>query len=146
MLADEPAFTMRAKAGTFHLRILVTSAGDEQNPKDPGAVEARMIDNASELAERLAAVNPQSLVVERRFFRETHNSVGTVSLVAESDSHSRPSSVVGRRLKRAPKTSIFKEESWLRGGLNPHLWVMSPRNTRFGQCLRALPAYTASLT
>jgi predicted alpha/beta superfamily hydrolase len=81
VLADEPAFAMKAKAGAFHLRILVTSAGDEQNPKDPGAVEARMIDNASELAERLAAVNPQNLVVERTIFPgETHNSVGTVSL------------------------------------------------------------------
>jgi predicted alpha/beta superfamily hydrolase len=81
VLADEPAFAMRAKAGTFHLRILVTSAGDEQDPKNPGAVEARMIDNASELAERLAAVNLQSLVVERTIFPgETHNSVGTVSL------------------------------------------------------------------
>ena len=40
-----------------------------------------MIDNASGLAERLAAVNPQSLVVERAIFTgENDNSVGTVSL------------------------------------------------------------------
>lgn len=81
VLADEPAFAMRAKTGALHLRILVTSAGEEQNPKDPGAVEARMIDNASELAERLAAVSPRNIVVERTIFPgETHNSGGAVAL------------------------------------------------------------------
>jgi hypothetical protein len=40
-----------------------------------------MIDNASELAERLAVVNPRNIVVERTIFPgETHNSAGTVSL------------------------------------------------------------------
>jgi len=81
VLAGEPAFAMRAKTGALHLRILVTSAGEEQDPKDPVAVAARMIDNASELAERLAAVNPRNIVVERTIFTgETHNSGGTVSL------------------------------------------------------------------
>jgi hypothetical protein len=40
-----------------------------------------MIDNASELAERLAAVIPLNMVVERTMFpSEMHNSVGTVAL------------------------------------------------------------------
>jgi hypothetical protein len=59
----------------------VTSAGDEQNPNVQSDVAARMIDNASELAERLAVVNPRNIVVERTIFPgETHNSGGTVSL------------------------------------------------------------------
>jgi predicted alpha/beta superfamily hydrolase len=81
VLTDEPAFTIQAKTGALHLRILVTSAGDEQNPNVPSDVAARMIDNASELAERLAVVNPRNIVVERTIFPgETHNSVGMVSL------------------------------------------------------------------
>ena len=81
VLADEPAFTIQAKTGALHLRILVTSAGDEQNPNVQSDVAARMVDNASELAERLAVVNSRNIVVERTIFPgETHNSVGTVSL------------------------------------------------------------------
>jgi uncharacterized protein len=81
VLAGEPAFTSQAKAGALHLRILVTSAGEEQNPNIPSDVTARMIDNATELAERLAVVSPRNIVVERTIFPgETHNSVGTVAL------------------------------------------------------------------
>jgi len=81
VLAGEPAFTIQGKTGALHLRILVTSAGEEQNPNIPSDVAARMIDNASELAERLAAVNPRNIVVERTVFPgETHNSGGTVAL------------------------------------------------------------------
>ena len=81
VLADEPAFAMKANAGAFHLRILVTSAGDEQDPKSQVDAVTRMIDNASELAVRLAAVNPRNVVVERTIFPgETHNSGGTVAL------------------------------------------------------------------
>ena len=81
VLTDEPAFTMQAKTGALHLRILVTSAGEEQNPNVPSDVAARMIDNASELAERLVVVNPRNIVVERAIFPgETHNSGGTAAL------------------------------------------------------------------
>jgi uncharacterized protein len=81
VLADESAFSMRAKTGALHLRILVTSAGDEQDPKSQVDAVTRMIDNASELAVRLAGVNPRNIVVERTIFPgETHNSGGTVSL------------------------------------------------------------------
>src|SRR5207237_10690531 len=68
VLADEPAFTIQAKTGALHLRILVTSAGDEQNPNVQSDAAARMIDNASELPERLAGVNQRNIVGERRTF------------------------------------------------------------------------------
>jgi predicted alpha/beta superfamily hydrolase len=88
ILADEEAFSKRAQAGEFHLRILVTSAGEEQyrgdDPKllaDPRTKVGRMIDSASELADRLAALSPGSITVARTIFEgETHNSGHAASL------------------------------------------------------------------
>lgn len=53
VLADEEAFSKRARAGELHLRILLTSAGDEQYRGDDAKLLAnprnaayRMVDNA----------------------------------------------------------------------------------------------------
>jgi predicted alpha/beta superfamily hydrolase len=75
VLADEATFSKRARSGELHLRILVTSAGDEQVRGN------RMIDNASELADRLAALNPGRIQVERVIFPgETHSSSAFASI------------------------------------------------------------------
>ncbi len=69
VLADEEAFSKRARAGELQLKVLITSAGDEQYRGDDPKLLAeaqrgsRMVDNASELAARLAALNPQRITV-----------------------------------------------------------------------------------
>lgn len=70
VLADEEAFSKRARAGELHLRILIISAGEEQYRGD-----------ASELAVRLAALNPGNITVARVIFEgETHNSTVAASM------------------------------------------------------------------
>lgn len=84
VLADEEAFSKRARAGELNLKILVTSAGDEQyRGEDPKqlAADARMVDNASELAARLGALNPTRVVVARAIFEgEVHVSAPPATL------------------------------------------------------------------
>ena len=85
VLADEESFSKKARAGEFRLKILVTSAGDEQyrgdDPKLSARAITRMVDNASELADRLAALNPGNISVVRTIFPgESHISVGPASV------------------------------------------------------------------
>ena len=86
VLKWEPAFSERAKTGQLHLRILVTSAGDEQyRGTDPALLKAaqtnRMVDNAAELAQRLGALSPGNINVTRTVFEgEVHASVPPSSL------------------------------------------------------------------
>jgi len=86
VLADEAAFSKRGRAGELHLQILVTSAGDEQYRGDDPALLAaaatsRMIDNASELTDRLAALKPTSIKVSRVIFPgETHISTSSAAI------------------------------------------------------------------
>jgi len=71
VLEDEPEFAKRAKAGELHLRILVTSGGEEPR--------GTMVDNASELAKRLSGL--KGLSVSRTIFAdEIHASVSAASL------------------------------------------------------------------
>lgn len=73
ILADEEAFSKRARSGELHLKVMVTSAGDESNS---------MVDNASEFAERLSSFHPQNITVVRTIFDgEIHISVGSASLI-----------------------------------------------------------------
>ena len=87
VLQDEEAFSKRAKAGELHLRLLITSAGLEQyrgedSAKLADANQHRMIDNASELADRLSGLDPQNVRVTRQILPdETHNSGAMASLV-----------------------------------------------------------------
>lgn len=79
VLADEATFAERARAGDLHIRLLLSSAADEQYRGDDPALLAaawtRMIDNASELADRLAALNPQQVSIRRVIFPdESHES------------------------------------------------------------------------
>ena len=87
VLADEDAFTKRARAGELHLQLLVTSATDEQYHGDDPAAQAksqkgvRMVDNASELAARLSALDPADVKVTREVIvDETHTSGSQASL------------------------------------------------------------------
>ncbi len=84
VLADEDAFSKRARAGELRLRILITSAAQEQyRGNDPKLVAAdrRMVDNATELATRLAQLNPSRITVVRTIFDgEDHGSVPPSSL------------------------------------------------------------------
>lgn len=86
VLADEAAFSKRARAGELRLKILVTAAADEQyRGDDPkllaAAAGSRMVDNASELAIRLAALDPKNIMVVRTIFPdETHTTVPQASL------------------------------------------------------------------
>lgn len=68
--------------------LVLFAAGEEQyrgnDPKllaEPQTRVGRMIDNASELAERLAALNPGNITVARVIFGgETHNSTNAAAL------------------------------------------------------------------
>jgi hypothetical protein len=86
VLADEKAFSARVRAGELHLKLLLTSAGNEQyRGTDPKllavAQTSRMIDNVSELAARLAALNPKNVPVIRTIFPdENHQSVSLATI------------------------------------------------------------------
>jgi len=88
VLAEEAGFTARARSGALDLRILVNSAGDEQyKGSDPKLLDlpdnkyGRMIDNASELADRLAGLSPKIHVTRTIFPGESHTSAVSSSLV-----------------------------------------------------------------
>lgn len=80
LLKSEEAFAKRVKAGELKVRVLITSAGNEQyRGTDPmllaQAAKSRMIDNAAELAARLRDLNPRNMpVVYTIFPDETHGS------------------------------------------------------------------------
>ena len=79
VLADEPAFLERIARSRMVLRVLITVGGDEQPPGE--ALAYRMIDDASDLANRLRAGAPQ-LEVERTIFTgEGHLTAGLLSLI-----------------------------------------------------------------
>lgn len=86
VLGDEAAFAKRAKAGESKVRLLLTSAGDEQYRGDDAKLLAadgnrRMVDNVSDLADRLARLNAPKVAVARAMFPdETHVSVSLASL------------------------------------------------------------------
>ena len=85
VLKDEAAFIRRVKDSQLHLRLLLTAAGNEQyrgpDPTQKAKDRAQMIDNAMELADRLAVVDPTSLHVEKAIFAdESHTSVSLASL------------------------------------------------------------------
>lgn len=82
VLVDEGAFSKRVQSGELRLNVILTSARDEQyhgsDPKLSAEAQAgsRMVDNASELATRLAALNSDRLKVSRVIFDdEVHNTV-----------------------------------------------------------------------
>lgn len=85
VLQTLPEFERRARVGRHSLRILITSAGDEQY-RGPDSAKtasdtARMIDNATDLAERLKQLIPEKIKVERVVFDgEIHNTVSSASL------------------------------------------------------------------
>ena len=65
VLADEAAFSKRVRSGELQLNVILTSARDEQyHGNDPKLLAeaqsgSRMVDNTTELAARLAALNPR---------------------------------------------------------------------------------------
>jgi uncharacterized protein len=74
VLAEEEPFSKRARTGELRLRILVTSSGDEINLGN-GPDHGRFVRDASDLADRLAKLNPANITVSRVVFEgETHNS------------------------------------------------------------------------
>jgi hypothetical protein len=82
VLADEETFAKQARAGELQLTIIVTSARDGQyHGTDPKLLAeaqsgSRMVDNASELAARLAVLNGNKIKVHRIIFDdEIHNTV-----------------------------------------------------------------------
>ena len=84
VLADEDSFLKQA--GSLHLRMLLTSATDEQyHGSDPkllaAAKKAAMVDNANELASKLAALSPENVKFTRQMFPdEIHTSGSQASL------------------------------------------------------------------
>lgn len=89
VLKDEAAFLVKAKAGPHPLRVLICVGAKEQDPmthypgKEPLSevnkkiAQARMVDNARDLAHRLAQSDPKSALVVRfqDFSAEDHLSV-----------------------------------------------------------------------
>lgn len=87
VLEDEPAFAARVRAGELTLKILFTSAGDEQpTSTDPRSIEflqefGGTIDNVVELVGRLKPLNPAKVRVEHVTFPgESHSSVSLASI------------------------------------------------------------------
>ena len=85
VLAGEKAFTLKIKTSNLRLKVLITSAAEEQYRGSDPELQAedvyRMVDNASELANRLATISPQNLSVTYAIFPdETHVSVSLASL------------------------------------------------------------------
>jgi uncharacterized protein len=85
VLAGEKDFPQKIKANDLHLKVLITSASEEQyrgsDPKLQAEEVYRMVDNASELASRLAKASPQNVsVTYASFADETHNSVSLAAL------------------------------------------------------------------
>jgi uncharacterized protein len=83
VLADEKSLGIKAR--NLRLKVLITSAGNEQyrgsDPKLQAEDIYRAIDNASELAGRLATASPQNLSVTYAIFPdETHESVSLAAL------------------------------------------------------------------
>ena len=86
VLRDEPSFATKMSGAGSPVRVLVTSAGEEQyrgtdEKRLAAAQRSRMIDNASELAERLGRINAERLTVARYVLEgETHISVSHAAL------------------------------------------------------------------
>ena len=85
VLAGEKDFSQKIKSGNLRLKVLITSASEEQyrgsDPKIQAQDVYRMVDNATELASRLATASPQNLFVTYAIFAdETHNSVSLAAL------------------------------------------------------------------
>lgn len=86
VLGDETSFSQSVKTNNLRLKILVTSAGEEQYfgtdiEKLATANLSRMVDNASELAERLARLPAENITVVRTIFPdELHATVPQASL------------------------------------------------------------------
>jgi predicted alpha/beta superfamily hydrolase len=77
VLADEAAFSKRVQEGAVHVRLLLTSAANEQKGSKNG-----MVTNATELASRLTPLNPQNFPVTRAIFPdENHRSGSQAALV-----------------------------------------------------------------
>jgi len=86
VLKDEAAFSKRMLEKGPPIRVLVTSAGEEQyRGEDPkrlaSAARSRMIDNATELAARLSRIGSPRLTVQRYVLEgETHITVSHSAL------------------------------------------------------------------
>jgi predicted alpha/beta superfamily hydrolase len=86
VLADEPAFAQRVKAGQVRARVLITAAGDEQYRGADAklretADRTRRIDNAAELAARLAALNSDTFSAKYALIPdENHTLVSLASI------------------------------------------------------------------
>ena len=75
-------FFPKVQSGQTKMRVLITSAADEQyRGPDPVRLARRMVDNASELAGRLSRLGPDTIEVQRVVFDgELHTTVGPGSL------------------------------------------------------------------
>ena len=86
VLRDEAAFVKKMSEAGAPVRVLVSSAGEEQyrgadEKRLTEAARFRMIDNASELATRLGRINPERVMVTRYLLDgETHISVSHAAL------------------------------------------------------------------
>jgi len=85
VLADEPAFSGRARGGELNLKILITSASEEEylgsDPVKLAAEQGHMITNARALADRLGKLNPEKVVVRYALFQdENHNNVSLATI------------------------------------------------------------------
>jgi predicted alpha/beta superfamily hydrolase len=86
VLKDEPAFAEKARAGALRIRILITNASEEQyHDKDPAELkrsrELAWLENASALAARLGALNPEKISATYTLFQdEDHVSVSLAEL------------------------------------------------------------------
>ena len=85
VLADEPAFSARARTGALNLKILITSASEEEyfgtDPVKLAAEQGHMITNARALADRLGKLYPEKVMVRYAMFQDQgHNDVSLATI------------------------------------------------------------------
>lgn len=83
VLRDEERFAVTIRSSDLKLKVLITSASEEQyRGSDPRllAESDGMVDNASDLADRFAKLKPQLTVTRVIFDGELHSTVSQASL------------------------------------------------------------------
>lgn len=85
VLSNEAAFSAKARSGQLALRVLITSASDEEymgtDPARLAAEKSFFITNARNLADRLSRLNPEKIPVKHVIFQdESHNAVSLATI------------------------------------------------------------------
>jgi predicted alpha/beta superfamily hydrolase len=104
VLADESAFSEKARSGAIKLRVLITSAtGEDYTGADPqlrAMNEANgMVNNARNLADRLKILNPDKLVVRYALFQDEDHYTVSLPAIARAIAFALPAPAAAKQKK-----------------------------------------------